>query len=257
MLKVNNLVKSYNQSGKNQIVINNISFSLTKGKILGFVGESGCGKTTIAKCITGLISYNKGNILLNRKKLDRMTSNEKNIWLRKHVQYIFQNPKGSFHSRKTIKKIFDETIHSIKKLTNKKISANYNHLMNIVGLNESLLYKKPNTFSGGEIQRIAIARALLVQPTLLIADEPVSSSDVINQAKILNLFKRLNKSGLTIIFITHDLAVAHYLCDWTIVMKNGEIVEQNSRDEIFENPQKNYTKKLIKLSKGVNRVENI
>lgn len=255
MLKVNNLFKSYHQNHKDKTVLSDISFSLRKGKVLGLVGESGCGKTTTAMCITGLIPYNNGNILLNGKSLNKMTINEKNIWLRKNVQYVFQDPRGSFHTRKTIRKIFDETIRSIKKITNKNFSSDYKDLMNTVGLDESLLYKRSNSFAGGEIQRIAIARALLVEPTLLIADEPLSNSDVINQAKILNLFKRLNKKGLTIIFITHDLTVAHFLSDCIIVMKNGKIIEQNSRDEIFENPQKYYTKKLIKLSGGrINRV---
>lgn len=248
MLEVDNLHKVFRQNFTERHILKGLSFHVEKGSILGIVGESGCGKTTTALCISGLLPYENGKICLDGRYLEEMKPKQRNIWLRQNIQYIFQYPGGSLHPKKRIKNIFLESVNSIQKLTHKRLDYNSIDIMEKVGLTQADLDKYPSDFCGGEKQRITIARSLLVKPSLLIADEPISSSDVTTQAKILNLLKQLNQDGLSLIFITHDLAAAHYLCDWIIVMKDGKIVEQNYCNNIINNPQSSYTNELITSS---------
>ena len=249
LLRVENLSKIYRQNHEHsEVGIKDLSFELEEGKVLGIVGESGCGKTTIALCLSGLLPFKRGKIWLQGKNLNKMGSKERNVWLRTNIQYIFQNPAGSLHPLKKIRKIFTESVNSIQRLTHKNLNHDFEEMIEKVGLNSSVLDKFPDAFAGGEKQRITIARALLVKPKLLIADEAISSSDITTQAKILNLVEGLNRDGLSIIFITHDLIAAHFLCDWIIVLKDGKIEEQNTCQQIFHNPQSQYTKELVSLS---------
>ena len=248
ILIVENLHKSFKQSFRKKKILNGIDFQIETGEIVALVGESGCGKTTIAMCIAGLLGYDEGKIHIAGKHLDKTNKKEKNIWLRKHLQLIFQNTKGTLNERKNIGKIFNESIRSIQKLTKKEIKCDIPNLLKKVDLDETILTKNPKAFSGGECQRISIARALLVDPKLIIADEPISSSDVTTQAKILNLFKKISEDGISILFITHDIVAAHYLSQRIMVMKDGKIIEQNESDEIINNPETSYTKELITFS---------
>ena len=179
--------------------------------------------------------------------MNSLNKKQRNIHLRKNVQFIFQNSKGTLHPKKTIEKIFNESILSIKKLTGKSDFYGFEEVLRKVDIPSSALKKYVRNFSGGECQRISIARSLLVNPKFLIADEALSSSDVITQAKILNLFRKLKNEGLSILFITHDIAAAHYISDRIIVMDKGEIVEDNICEEIINKPKKDITKQLLNI----------
>ena len=255
MLEVRFLSKSYCQKSDDKNGVWDLNFLHEDGCILGFCGKSGSGKSTTANCIAGLLTYDKGEILFNNENISRMSKKKRNLILRTNIQILFQNSQGTLHPKKTIRTIFKESMQSIKKykdLKSRESDQTYISILHKVGLVESpekYLEKTTNNLSGGEIQRVCIARALLVEPTYLIADEPVSSLDVTKQATILNLLKDLNTEGLSILFISHNLAAAHYLCDYLVVMKEGRIVEQNRCDEIFYNPREPYTIDLIEKAK--------
>lgn len=246
MLKVTGLNKSYR---KDERVLHEVNFYVNKGDFLGIIGGSGCGKTTLALCICGLLQFESGNIEVNNKNLNELNEKLKNIWLRSHLQYIFQNSIDTLHPKKTIKKIFQESIDSLRNLTGKKYSSDFESLLSEVDLPVSSLNKYCGDFSGGERQRITIARSLLAEPALLIADEPISNLDVTTQARILNLFRQINNNGVTVVFITHDLAAAQYTCNSFIFINEGRIIESGASEEIFRNPKSDFTKQLIYESK--------
>ena len=245
MLKVKNLYKSFGNRRFRQQILKDINLDLEKDNILGLIGGSGCGKTTLAMCICGLLHYNSGRIIINGKCIDNMKSHEKNIWLRKNVQYIFQNSIDTLHPKKKIRKIFIESVQSLEKLIGKRLIYNFEESLAKVNLTSSALNKYPEDFSGGERQRIIIARVLLSKPSILIADEPISNLDVTTQARILNLILELRNDGLSIIFITHDLAAAHYICDNFAFINEGTIIENGRAEDIIKNPKSNYAKKII------------
>ncbi len=241
ILKVIDIHKKFDRKE----ILQGVSFALEDNQVASLVGSNGCGKTTIANCITGFLEFERGKIALAGKELEKLSKKEKNIWLRKHLQYVIQNPYSTLHPMKKIKMIFQESIDDIRKLTGKTDFLTPEEVMKIVDLPASALEKYPRNFSGGENQRITIARALLVKPSLLIADEPISSSDVTTQAMILNLFKRLKDRGVSILFITHDIAAAHYLSDRILIMNDGKIIEEGDKMEIFAHPQKKFTKEVL------------
>jgi ABC-type dipeptide/oligopeptide/nickel transport system ATPase subunit len=259
-LTVTNLKKSFGKSTNRKEVLKGINLTVKKGECLGIVGESGCGKTTLACCIVGLLSFDVGDITIKTYSQEgetnhiftQLSNNDKNKILRTYVQYIFQNPGGSLHPKKRISNTFKESVRDINRLTNRKLVCNLSSLLKVISIEEKMLDKYPLSFSGGEKQRLAIARALLVQPSLLVADEPLSNMDVTTQARILNYFRQMNQEGLTSIFITHDLSSAHFLCNTIAIMKDGVVVEKQSADEIFLNPIDNYTKELIAMNKSIN-----
>ena len=224
----------------------NVSLYLRKGEILGLVGESGCGKSTLSKTILQLVKATSGSITLEGKELT--TLNKKALKnTRKDLQIIFQDPYSSLNPRMSV---YDSLLEPLKLHTqlnkamlNQRVAA----LMQEVGLSPTDIRKYPHEFSGGQRQRIAIARALAVSPKVIIADEPVSALDVTIQAQIMQLLLILvKKYQLSIIFVSHDLSVIRYLCDRTAVMNAGEIIELNNTENVFNNPQHEYTKKLIR-----------
>ncbi|KRO88341.1 MAG: ABC transporter ATP-binding protein [Cryomorphaceae bacterium BACL29 MAG-121220-bin8] len=239
LLKVNNLEFSYN----NVKILNNISFDLYKGESLGLIGESGSGKSTIAKSILNLNNFSNGQIFYKEKNIKEINKKE----FRKNIQLIFQDPFSSLNPEISIGKSIVEPMisHNLHKtITESKEKAI--SLLEQVNLKNSDFNKFPHQFSGGQRQRIVIARALALNPKILICDESVSALDVSIQAQILNLLNNLKeKFSFTFLFISHDLSVVKYMTDRVIILNKGVIEEINETDLLFSNPKKNYTKKLI------------
>ena len=242
LLKINNLTVFY----KNNQILKDISFDMYKGETLGIIGESGSGKSTIAKSILGLIKINNGKILFKNQN----TNDISNSIFRKKVQLIFQDPYSSLNSEISIGKSIIEPMIAHKIFNSKhEMKCRAIELLNQVGLSESDFKKFPNQFSGGQRQRIVIARALALNPEIIICDESVSALDVSIQAQILNLLSDLKEKYLfTFLFISHDMSVIKYFTDRLIVLKKGQIIELNETDFLFDNPKKTYTKSLIKAS---------
>jgi peptide/nickel transport system ATP-binding protein len=226
--------------------VNNVSFEVYPGETLGLVGESGCGKTTLGRTILRLVEPTSGNtIYKNIQVNDLKTDDLRN--LRKKLQIIFQDPYSSLNPRITIGEAIIEPmrIHNLHGSENSR-KAKVSELLQKVGLEASHYGRYPHEFSGGQRQRICIARALAVEPEFIICDESVSALDVSVQAQVLNLLNDLKKEfGLTYLFISHDLSVVRYMSDRLMVMKNGEIQEMGEADEVYINPQSEYTRLLL------------
>ena len=225
--------------------VRGVTMDIYKGESLGLVGESGCGKSTLANLLIRLEEPTSGEILLDGTDISHLK--EKGLAdLRRRVQIIFQDPYSSLSPRMTIEKILTEPARILGGMTESEMKERAAKLLETVGLRASNLTRYPHEFSGGQRQRISIARALMTRPELLILDEPTSALDVSVQAQVLNLLADLRDDfGLTYLFISHNLAVVHYITDRTAVMNAGELVEIGPSDDIFEHPQQEYTKELI------------
>ncbi|HDR1021932.1 TPA: murein tripeptide/oligopeptide ABC transporter ATP binding protein OppF [Pasteurella multocida] len=226
--------------------VNNVSFDLYEGETLGVVGESGCGKSTLARAITGLVSSSGGSILWLGKDLTKQTAKEwKNV--RSDIQMIFQDPLASLNPRMTIGSIIAEPLKIYQPhLTNEEVKEKVRAMMMKVGLLPNLINRYPHEFSGGQCQRIGIARALIVEPKLIICDEPVSALDVSIQAQVVNLLKSLQREmGLSLIFIAHDLAVVKHISDRVLVMYLGNAVELGDYEQVYHDTKHPYTKALM------------
>jgi peptide/nickel transport system ATP-binding protein/oligopeptide transport system ATP-binding protein len=257
LLEAKGLYKTYTQTSgffvKKQRVIkalNNVSLSIKRGETLAIVGESGSGKSTLARCLLQLLSLDQGELFFKGKNLNSLDVKDKK-YLKRHIQMVFQDPYASLNPRMKISEILEEglLIHDLgnKILRDKKMRD----MIKKVGLEVSDLNKYPHQFSGGQRQRIGIARALIVEPELVICDEPVSALDVSIQAQILLLLKDLQKElGLSYLFISHDLRVVRHMADNIAVMHQGKIVEQGSIKGIYEKPKANYTRELLNAIPG-------
>lgn len=223
------------KKGKKHVVFD-ASFTVEEGQIVGLVGESGCGKSTLAKALTGLVDYS-GNLFLPEKL---------------NPQMIFQDPYSSLNPMMKVGRILEEPVRiaDIKdtsyKLTKEQRDAMVDEMLTKVELPLTVKDRYPSQLSGGQRQRVCIALALMNNPRLIIADEPVSALDVTIQAQILKLLKNLTKDmNLSILFISHDLRVVYQICDKVLIMKDGHIIEQGIPDEIYRNPKEEYTKTLL------------
>ena len=242
-LQIEKLGKAY-QADKP--VFADVSFSVARGEFVCIIGHSGCGKTTLGRTILRLVEPTSGEIIYKGTNLNKLNSDEmRNI--RKDVQIIFQDPYSSLNPRITIGEAIIEPMQVHGILENDKArKARVIELLERVNMNEAHYYRYPHEFSGGQRQRICIARALALQPQFIICDESVSALDVSVQAQVLNLLNELrDEFGFTYIFISHDLSVVKFMSDRMLVMNKGKIEEMGDSDQIYSNPQTEYTKKLI------------
>ena len=224
--------------------VKGVNFKLEKGKTLAVVGESGCGKSTLARMITLIDQQTSGDILIDGEKVDK--SHGVTRAMRQKVQIVFQNPYGSLNPRQKIGEVLAEPLLLNTDMPSDERRQKAMAMLLKVGLGPEHFNRYPHMFSGGQRQRIAIARALMLNPSFLVLDEPVSALDLSVQAQILNLLKDLqDEFGLTYVFISHDLSVVRYIADEVMVMYFGDVVEHGSRDEVFSNPQHEYTRTLF------------
>jgi len=251
VLEAKNLKRDYHIPGslmkpaKTVHAVKGVSFTVDEGKTLAIVGESGCGKSTLARMVTMIDPITEGEMLIDGRKVD-IASEPLTSEMRSKVQIVFQNPYGSLNPRKKIGDILTEPL-----VINTKVPAGERRdramaMLKKVGLEEKHYGRYPHMFSGGQRQRVAIARALMLNPRLLVLDEPVSALDLSVQAQVLNLLADLqDEFRLTYVFISHDLSVVRHIADDVMVMYFGEAVEYGSRDQVFDDPQHSYTKTLF------------
>lgn len=246
LLDVRNL-KKYFKTPKGMLhAVDDVSFTIEKGKTLGVVGESGCGKSTTGRAILRLIEPTSGEVLFEGKDIGKLSDSEMRK-KRTEMQIIFQDPFSSLNPRKTISETIAEPLKLNRILNNSKDRMNrVLEIMETVGLAHRLINAYPHELDGGRRQRIGIARALALNPKFIVCDEPVSALDVSIQAQILNLMNELQeKMGLTYMFITHDLSVVNHFSDDIAVMYLGKLIEKAPSEELFANPTHPYTKALL------------
>lgn len=236
----------FGRGGSDPVVaVNGVNLTVERGDVLGLVGESGCGKSTLSRTIMQLQKPTSGRIVLEGEDLTTLSAGE----VRKRrldFQMIFQDPYASLNPRYTVFSTLSEAIQTRGYLKAQELRNAVAELMERVGLEPSFMQKYPHEFSGGQRQRVAIARALAPLPKLIIADEPVSALDVSIQSQILNLLNELIRgTGVTMIFISHDLSVVRYIADNIAVMRRGSIVEYGTAEEVFDHPQHDYTRTLL------------
>jgi peptide/nickel transport system ATP-binding protein len=247
VLEVNELTKQYSQGNVlarvTLIAADHVSFYVKPAEIFTLAGESGCGKTTTAKVVLGFEEATSGTVLHNGKT----QTHKKKFWLTDGVQAIFQDPFSTFNPLRTVDRYFFDTVQNLKLAASKQQAIELiDQKLRLVGLSyQEFAGKYPNEFSGGQLQRISIARALLSNPTLLIADEPVSMVDASLRMSIVNLFKSLRDTlGVSILYITHDLATAYYVSDRIAIMFRGNIVEMGTVEQVLMNPRHPYSRLL-------------
>jgi peptide/nickel transport system ATP-binding protein len=246
LLEVKNLKKYFDTPNGKLHAVDDVSFAIERGKTLGIVGESGCGKSTTGRVILRLLEATDGEVLYEGKNICDLGKTEMRE-LRKELQIIFQDPFSSLDPRMTVSEIIEEPIKLNNLITNKtKRFERVLELMDLVGLSRRLINTYPHELDGGRRQRIGIARALALNTKFIVCDEPVSALDVSIQAQILNLMNELQKKlGLTYIFITHDLSVVNHFSDEIAVMYLGKIIEKASAEDLFDRPVHPYTQALL------------
>jgi dipeptide transport system ATP-binding protein len=251
VLEANDLVRDYHVGGglfgRAKVVhaLKGVSLRVEKGKTLAVVGESGCGKSTLARIITMIDAQTDGELKIDGEVVD-IRRHGLTKALRRKVQIVFQNPYGSLNPRQKIGDVLSEPLLLNTDMPAPARRERAMEMLQKVGLQPEHFNRYPHMFSGGQRQRIAIARALMVNPSLLVLDEPVSALDLSVQAQILNLLADLqDEFGLTYVFISHDLSVVRYIADDVMVMYFGEVVEYGPRETVFANPQHSYTKTLF------------
>src|SRR5215213_2566278 len=248
LLGVNDLTKSFDTPGfatRNSPAVRKVTLAVEKGGTLGIVGESGSGKSTLLRMILRLVRPTSGQILYRSRDVWKLSGGELRGF-RREVQAIFQDPASSFNPRQTIGAILSAPLEVHGKGDARERAWRISETLTQVGLPSDFIRRYPHQLSGGQRQRVAIARAIILRPMLVLADEPTSALDVSVQAQILNLFRETKeKLGLTMIFVSHNLAVIRYLSDHVAVMRQGEIVEAGLSEVVFSNPQHAYTQALL------------
>lgn len=242
--------KSLFSEGESLQAVNGVSLQVKKGKTLGIVGESGCGKSTFARTITQLIKPTSGDVIYKGSSITGLKFSELQS-LRKEIQMIFQDPYASIDPKKKILQILTELLDIHKIGTKVEREKKALEMLVKVGLQPEYASRYAHEFSGGQCQRINIARALMLNPELVVCDEPVSALDVSIQAQVINLLIDLQEEfNLTYLFISHDLNVVRYFCDEIAVMYQGEVIEFGEAEEVYNHPQHEYTKKLLSAIPG-------
>ena len=245
IIEVQHLKKYFNTSSGTLHAVDDVSFEIQEGETLGVVGESGCGKSTLGRVILHLLDSTEGKILFRGEDITHV-DRKKMSELRKSVQIIFQDPFASLNPRMTIYQTIREPMDIVGGYSKEEIEKRVYELMDTVGLARRLVNTYPHELDGGRRQRVGIARALVLNPKFIVCDEPVSALDVSIQAQILNLMQDIQEaSGLTYIFITHDLSVVKYISNNILVMYLGQMVEKAESDELFKFPLHPYTKALL------------
>jgi peptide/nickel transport system ATP-binding protein len=245
LIEARGLIKQYARPNGVTRVVDDVSFAIQPGETLGLVGESGCGKTTIARILLRLIEPTSGDVLFEGQPLPPASSAEMRA-LRRRMQIVFQDPYAALNPRMTVRQILAEPFAIHREPPPEGLPARLTELLHSVGLDPSALARYPHQFSGGQRQRINIARALALRPSLLVLDEPVSALDVSVGAQIVNLLRDLQRTlGLTYLFISHSMPLVRYLCDRVAVMQRGRLVELGDCTEVCESPLSPYTRQLI------------
>lgn len=244
LLEVKKINKTYKARNREIHAVKDVSFEIFEGECLGLVGESGCGKSTIAKLITKLENIDSGDIIFNGKDITNISGKiMKELY--RNMQMIFQSPAESFNPRLKLGESIMEVMIN-QGISRRSAKVRVNECLEICGLNKEFADRYPHEVSGGECQRASIARAIAIKPKLIICDEATSALDVTVQQQIIELMKKLKREmKMTYLFISHDIALVQEVCDRVIVMNSGEIIEEGYTDEVIMNPQNKYTKRLI------------
>lgn len=246
-LKVHYPIRSgfFNRVTDHVLAVDGVDFVMEQGKTYGLVGESGSGKSTTGKAIVGLEKITAGQIIYEGKSVTTKKERKAAAY-NKEVQMIFQDSMSSLNPKKRVLDIIAEPIRNFERLSDQEEKKKVRSLLDIVGMPADALYKYPHEFSGGQRQRLGVARAVATNPKLIVADEPVSALDLSVQAQVLNFMKNIqDEFGLSYLFISHDLGVVKYMCDHIAIMTRGRFVEIGTREDIYERPQHIYTKRLL------------
>ena len=247
LLSIKDLEITFGEGKKKFVAVQDVNIDVYKGETFSLVGESGSGKTTIGRAIVGLNPTSNGDIIFEGKKINKqLTGKELEDKIRK-IQMIFQDPSASLNERATVEYIISEGLYNFNLFKNEEERlSKVAKLIEQVGLLPEHMYRYPHEFSGGQRQRIGIARALIMEPSLVIADEPISALDVSIRAQVLNLLKESQiKNDVTYFFVAHDLSVVRFISDRIAVIRSGRIVEMAETEELFTNPLHPYTKALL------------
>jgi len=249
LVQINRINKSFGGGGffggKAVHAVQDITLSIPQGQTLGIVGESGSGKSTLLRVVLGLTRPDSGEVTINGQNMHSMKGPDLKA-MRRRVQPIFQNPASSFNPRQTIGQILMAPMQVHGTVDRKDRHARVAQMLEKVGLTPEMSDRMPHQLSGGQKQRVAIARAIILNPEVVLADEPTSALDVSVQAQVLDLFADIqSEMGLTTMFVSHNLAVIRQVSDFVAVMQHGQLVEYGPTDQIFDTPQKDYTRKLI------------
>lgn len=245
LLEAEHLTKIFTRRGRESFkAVDDVSFSLKEGETLGIVGESGSGKSTLAKMITRLTDITEGTLKFQGKDITKLTQRQmKDIY--SNIQMVFQNPSGSFDPRRTLGDGIGESLRN-RGMKKEDVAKRVKELLEQCGLDEEFAGRYPHEVSGGQCQRAAIARALAVEPKVLICDEATSALDVTIQQQIMELLTELKETqGLSFVFICHNLALVQMFCDRVLVLHDGKVIESGSPDDIINEPKEEYTRKLV------------
>lgn len=244
VVEFSSVSKYFRDRGHNIVTaLDDVSFRIEKGKILGLVGQSGSGKTTAARISVGLTRASKGNVVVDGMDIDKI-KDRKQLWIK--AQYIHQDPYSSLDPYMEVHEVLERPLKFLLDQKHSETIDPVNQMMDVIGLDRTFLQKRVQELSGGERQRIMIARAFIINPVYAVADEPTTMIDSIHRNSILELLQRLKKEfNTSFLFITHDLSIAADLCDDLAIMQNGKIVEYGNKDVVLTNPREQYTKDLL------------
>ena len=245
LLRVTGLRKTFALGRERIAAVDDVSFTIRRGQTFGLVGESGSGKSTVSRCVLGLAPLDAGQVQFDGIEVTRQRGSALRL-LRRRMQMVFQDPFAALNRRHTVERLVAAPLLAHGVGDRRERAERVDRILNLVGLGPQYRKRLPRQLSGGQCQRVAIARALILEPDLVVLDEAVSALDVSIQAQVLNLLRDLQaRLGLTYLFVSHDLGVVRYMCSEIAVMKSGVIVEQGTREELFANPQHEYTRALL------------